>query len=231
MKKKILIAVAIIVVIIVGIFGYIVISDIIQEGKLNTELEELSNLTNAEEMDFDQIEERLNRTVTTGDYAKVEQSFKQYLSDNFDNMMQIANILNDEKMTTILTAENYENDGPEFTETKKYITETKKKLEELKSTYAGFYTEEKAMSYIQDKGLDEYYTEYYRNQIVGDIESLEGVDIVQSSIDELISVLDTAEEIINFLIKNEGKWQIEDENIVFDNDSLENEYEDLIGQL
>ena len=231
MKKKILIVVAIIVVIIVGIIGYMVISDMMQEGKLNTELEELSNLTNAEEMDFDQIEERLNRTVTTGDYAKVEQSFKQYLSDNFDNMMQIANILNDEKMTTILTAENYEDDGPEFTETKKYITETKNKLDELKNIYAEFYTEEKAMSYIQDKGLDEYYTEYYRNQIVGDIEEVEGIDIVQSSIDELIDVLDKSEEIINFLIKNEGKWQIEDENIVFDNDSLENEYEDLIGQL
>ena len=52
-------------------------------------------------LDIDQINERLDRTVTRGDYAVVEQSFKQYLKDNFDVSMKIADILNDEKITDV----------------------------------------------------------------------------------------------------------------------------------
>lgn len=231
MKKKILIVLAIIIVIAFVAIGYMVISDWRQEEKLNTELEELSSLTNAEEIDIEQIEERLNRTVTTGDYEVVERAFKQYLSDNFDNMIQIADILNDERMITLLTAENYEKDGPEFTETKKYLTETKQKLEELKNTYVEFYTEEKVMSYINDKGLDEYYVDYYKNEIVGDIASVEEINIVESSIDEVVAILEKTEEVIDLLIENNGAWQVENGNIVFESDSLSNQYNELIAQL
>ena len=85
MKKKIIIVVTVILVAIIGVIGYMVVSDMGQEDKLKTELSEINDLANAENIDMDEINKRLDRTVTTGDYAKVEDAFKSYLRDNFDN--------------------------------------------------------------------------------------------------------------------------------------------------
>ena len=64
MKKKVLIAVLIIIVIALVVMGYFVFSDMMQEDKLKTELSEIYQLTSAETIDMDAINERLNRTIT-----------------------------------------------------------------------------------------------------------------------------------------------------------------------
>ena len=52
MKKKVLITVLVIIVILLGVVGYFVISDMIQEDKLKTELQEINDLSNAETIDI-----------------------------------------------------------------------------------------------------------------------------------------------------------------------------------
>lgn len=231
MKKKVLIAILIIIVIAIAVVGYFVFSDMMQEDKLKTELSEIYQLTNAETIDMDAINERLNRTITKGDYAVVEEAFKSYLKDNFDNSIEIANILNDEKITSLLTVENYKEDGKDFTESKNYITTTRTTLENCKEKYTEFLTEEKAMSYINDKGLDSYYTDLYKEEFVGDMETSESDGIVESSIDEVISILNTSEEILNLLSENQDSWEIDGEIIVFSSESLSDEYNELVDAL
>lgn len=203
----------------------------IQEDRLRTELSEINNLANAETIDIDAINERLDRIVTTGDYAVVEDAFKSFLRESFDNSIQIANILNDEKITTLLTAENYKEDGKDFTESKNYITTTRATLEECKDKYSEFLTEEKAMSYINNKNLDSYYINLYKEEFVGDMGETEDDGIVENSIDEIISILNTSEEVLNLLSDNQNEWEIDGENIVFSNDNLANEYDNLIAKL
>ncbi len=231
MKKKILIILLIIIAIALVGVGYFVFTDMRQEEKLKTELYELDQLVNAENIDMDAIDDRLDRTVTTGDYAVVEDAFKSYLRENFDNSIQIAEILNDEKLTTLLTVENYQNDGKDFTESKNYIAETRTALEECKTKYTEFLTEEKAMSYINDKGLDSYYTDFYKNELIGDMSSAAQDMTVQDSIDQVIGILNTTEEVLNLLSKNQDGWEIDGENIVFDSDRLSDEYDTLINSL
>ena len=231
MKKKILITVLIIIIIAIGVVGYNVYKDMKQEENLKTELAELEQLANAETIDLNAINERLDRVVTTGDYAVVEEAFKSYLRENFENSIKIANILNDERITTLLTAQNYKEDGKDFTQSKNYITTTKAELEDCKTKYTEFFTEEKAMSYINNKGLDSYYTDLYKNEFVGDIEGEETVDTVENSINEVISILDTSEKILNLLSENQNSWEIQGENISFNNESLSNQYDSLINSL
>ena len=231
MKKKILIILLIVIVIALIGVGYFVFTDMGQEEKLKTELSELDQLVNAENINMDEVNNRLNRIVTTGDYAVVEEAFKSYLKENFDNSIEIANILNNEKMTTLLTVENYQNDGKDFTESKEYITNTKATLENCKNKYTEFLTEEKAMSYINDKGLDSYYIDLYKNEIVGDMSSASQDTTVQDSIDEVIEILNTSEEVLNLLSENQESWEIDGENIVFDSESLSNQYNELIKSL
>ena len=231
MKKKILIVLLIIIVIALVGVGYFVFTDMMQEDKLKTELSELNDLVNAENIDMYAINEKLDRRITTGDYEKVEDAYKSYLRDNFDNSIQIANILNDEKITTLLTVENYESDGKDFIESKEYITNTRETLEECKAKYTEFLTEEKAMSYINDKGLDSYYTDLYKNEFIGDMSSASQDTTVQNSIDEVITILNTSEEVLNLLSENQNSWEIEGEKIVFNSESLSNEYDELINSL
>ena len=231
MKKKVLIVLLIIIVIALVGVGYFVFTDMMQEDKLKTELSELNDLVNAENIDMDAINEKLERRITTGDYEKVEDAYKSYLRDNFDNSIQIANILNDEKITTLLTVENYESDGKDFTESKEYITNTRETLEECKNKYTEFLTEEKAMSYINDKGLDSYYTDLYKNEFIGDMSSASQDTTVQDSIDEVIGILNTTEEVLNLLSENQDSWKIDGENISFNSESLSNQYDELINSL
>lgn len=231
MKKKILIVLLIIIVIALVGVGYFVFTDMMQEDKLKTELSELNDLVNAENINMDEVNEKLDRRITTGDYEKVEDAYKSYLRDNFDNSIQIANILNDEKITTLLTVENYESDGKDFTESKEYITNTRETLEECKAKYTEFLTEEKAMSYINDKGLDSYYTDLYKNEFIGDMSSASQDTTVQDSIDEIITILNTSEEVLNLLSENQNSWEIDGENISFNSESLSNQYDELVKSL
>ena len=231
MKKKVLIVLLIIIVIALVGVGYFVFTDMQQEEKLKTELSELNDLVNAENIDMDAVNEKLDRRITTGDYEKVEDAYKSYLRDNFDNSIQIANILNDEKITTLLTVENYESDGKDFTESKEYITNTRTTLEDCKNKYTEFLTEEKAMSYINDKGLDSYYTDLYKNEFIGDMSTAAQDTTVQTSIDEVITILNTSEEVLNLLSENQNNWEIDEENISFNNESLSNQYDELVNSL
>lgn len=231
MKKKILIIVAVLIVVLLSIFGYLVYTDIQQEEKLKIELDELNQLANSENIDMNAINVKLEQTVTKGDYAIVEQSFKEYLKDNFDTTIKIAEILNDERLVNILTPENYLEDGKEFTKTKEYIISTREELEKCKTDYSEFFTEEKAMSYINDKGLDSYYTDLYKQELVGDIESGNEDQTVTDSIDDIIEILNISEGVIDFLIANADNWEVEDGTILFSNESLSSQYDQLIEEL
>ena len=134
-------------------------------------------------------------------------------------------------METLLTVENYESDGKDFTESKEYITNTRTTLEDCKNKYTEFLTEEKAMSYINDKGLDSYYTDLYREEFIGDMSSAAQDTTVQTSIDEVITILNTSEEVLNLLSENQNSWEIDGEKISFNNESLSNEYDELINSL
>ena len=231
MNKKILIAIFVIVAIVIGVVAYFVLSDYQQEEKLTAELTEISNLSNSENMDINKINEMLDRTVTKGDYAVVERACKEYLKDSFDNIVKIAEVMNDDKITNVLTVSNYQEDGKEFTNTKNYITTTKQTLEDCKAKYVEFFTQEKAMSYINDKGLDSYYTDLYKNEFVGDIESQYTDKTVENSIDEILGILNVYEEVINFLVENQNSWEISNDNIVFNSQSLSDQYTELVNKL
>ena len=85
------------------------------------------------------------------------------------------------------------------------------------------------MSYIEDKNLDEYYVNFYKDEIVKDMESNDTT--VADSIDEIIAILQNSEKVIDFLIANKNNWKIENDSIVFNNEDLSNQYMDLITQI
>lgn len=234
MKKKVIIIVTVVIVVLaisLGGFAYFVSSGLKQEEKLTAEMTELNELVDKEDYDKNAVKERLDRVITKGDYAIVEKACKQYLSDISVIGQKIDDILSDDSISELLSTENYKTDGPEFSNTRKYITETKQSLAELKSNYSELLTEDKIMSYITNKELDSYYTDLYRKELIGDLESEKNDKTVDNAINSVISLLDNIEKIIDFLIANKNDWHIEGENIVFNSNASLNKYNELLENL
>ena len=108
----------IIVLIVIGI-GILLVKDLKQEDTLREEILAFDNLTREENIDLEKIDEKIRKIKTTGDYGVVEKAVKEYWSDIINTSIDLTNILNDEKIEKVLTAENYKEDGPDFIETKK----------------------------------------------------------------------------------------------------------------
>ena len=199
-----------------------------QESNLKKELNEISEMVSDPDGDFKEISRRLNTTVTTGDYQKIEKAAKKYFTDILDNLIDIVTVLNDERITNILTVDNYVNDGKEFLTTRKYIKDTKEKLITGRDSYYELFTEEKVMTYLDGLTIDDYYRDFYRNEIIGDIENEKNDKTVEKAINQIIDMLDDSEKIINFLVENKNSWEVEGDTIVFDTNELVDQYNNLL---
>ncbi len=178
--------------------------------------------------EFKEISRRLNTTVTTGDYQKIEKAAKKYFTDILDDLIDLVTVLNDERITNILTVDNYVNDGKEFLTTRKYIKDTKEKLITGRDSYYELFTEEKVMTYLDGLTIDDYYRDFYRNEIIGDIENEKNDKTVEKAINQIIDMLDDSEKIINFLVENKNAWEVEGDTIVFDTNELVDQYNNLL---
>ena len=119
-----------IVLIVIGI-GILLVKDLKQEDTLREEILAFDNLTREENIDLEKIDEKIRKIKTTGDYGVVEKAVKEYWSDIINTSIDLTNILNDEKIEKVLTAENYKEDGPDFIETKKYLQEITRKSRKI----------------------------------------------------------------------------------------------------
>lgn len=232
MKKAIIgVVIAIVLVAVVGI-GVLVVNDFRQEDILRQEMLEFENLTRAENIDLDQIDQRIRELKTTGDYGVLEKAMKDYLADVVNVTVSIADILNDERIINALTPENYTEDGPDFVQTKQFLEEAKGKMEQYKTEVLTLLTNEGAMSYIENKNLDDYYIDLYKEIALSEDTAIEESNAeLEGSLDEAMSVIDTESQVINFLAENQSGWEIQGENIVFNSEELQNQYDELVSQI
>lgn len=232
MKKAIIgVVIAIVLVAVVGI-GVLVVNDFRQEDILRQEMLEFENLTRAEDIDLDQIDQRIRELKTTGDYGVLEKAMKDYLADVVNTSVSIANIINDERIVNALTPENYTEDGPDFVQTKQFLEQAKSDIEQYKTEVLTLLTNEGAMSYIEDKNLDQYYIDLYKEIALSEDTAIEESNTeLENSLDEMMKLLDVETQIINFLSENKDGWEIQGENIIFNNQTLQDQYNEYISQI
>ena len=86
------------------------------------------------------------------------------------------------------------------------------------------------MSYINNKNLDSYYVDFYKQELIGNPEDSKD-NIVEHEIDGIITILDSYNSVIDFLVTNKNSWKIEEENIIFANEELSNKFLELINDM
>ena len=78
-KKKIILIFLGLFLLFAGLVGYSVYKDIRMENQLKKEIFAIDDLVkNTESFNTTEFNKRINRTVTRGDYAKVEKAVKNY---------------------------------------------------------------------------------------------------------------------------------------------------------
>lgn len=230
--KKALIIIGIIVAIVLVLVTVMIIKDFNQEEKLRQELNEIDSLINFDEFDYDVVNERLGKTISSGDYLVVEKAAKKYLKDTIDTTLTFVNLVTDEKFSNVLTPENYKEDGPDFIKTKLYIKDTKEQIENNKNTILKQFDNETVLSYIENKNLDSYYVDFYKSlAFSSEAEINKSKQEIEQSINDVINTLNVYEEVINFLIENKNDWTIDGEYIIFSNNELSDQYNDLLLKL
>ena len=237
MKKstKIIIAIVIIVLIIVAIIGFLVIKDLKQEKNLEAELDELLSSMDTYPLKYDELETKLNRTITTGSYKEVENSVKAYIGSFISSIKSLDGLFDSDDIINAVSAENYKTDGPDFVKTKKNLSTASEELDKISEDLIAFFTEEKAMSFIKDKNLDDYYIDLYKKYTVADNESSSEIADTKKeltdSLNDFKKLINQEQEIINFLVKNKRSWKIENDEIVFYSQTLVDKYNSLINDI
>lgn len=227
-KKSIIIAIIVVALVVIGVIGFIAMSDLMQGITLRNEVDKIGKA--------DMIKDDIDMTIKTkGDYAVVEGTIKEYMNIYSVASKELAKILEDEQIAQVLTAENYKDDGPDFVKTKEYITKTRVAFNEKINLLIDMTSEEKMMEAIEEKGLKENFIDLYKelmlgNEIKTDLQEI--VNTLQESNTTINNILDTQEKIINMLIENKGKWQVNnDGEIEFESQKLVDQYNQFISSL
>lgn len=214
-SKKSIIIIAIAIVIIVGIIAVVgsFINENVQKQLISKEIDKI-NKTSQVDTDI----------KSKGKYADVEKVLKDYVVEYQSVANEIKDQYQNEKFTTILAADNYKNDGPEFTESKKMISDTKSKGEEVKTKLGEMVTKEYKEKRATDNGLEGKYKDLF----VDSIQFEQELQQVNTTIDNVNNYLGKIEDVFNFLTENKGKWEVNNNKVEFNEMSLVTKYNSLI---
>lgn len=220
-----IVAVVAIVVVVGGMIGY----DLNQKAILVSEVNKLvanKNLT-VDSIDAENMK-------STGKYAEVEKAIKTYLKEYAAEIQKITDIADDEKIKNILSIENYKSDGPEFNESLPYIEELEKNLSESSEKVIKLMDKEEILGYINNYDLSDKYKELYKTLM---LDEKTEKDLEQSqtqlkdSIDEYKEFVQSIKDVLNFLKENKSEWEIQNNLVMFNSQSLLNQYNKLTSKL
>ncbi len=226
-NKKFFIIFCFILIDVFLVVGFLVIRDSISFNELKREVIELSKL--------DITKDRYNRKIKShGDYATVEKAIKDYMDEYAVDIQYLSKMMNDERLSTILSYSNYEKDGPEFKESLDYLEKSKKEYNEKIDKLIANLDEENIDNYIYTRINDEYYVSLYHELIFETpmIDNLKNTKtLLEESREKMNLIYDTCIDTLNYLCLYNDKWKLEDGEIKFQTEDMYNYYMSLISKV
>ena len=185
--------------------------------------------------DMDVLEGKVDtKLYTSGDYQVVEKTMKDYIVEYVDVTREIVNRLSDEKFTNLLTYENVEQDGKEFTETLNYLNEQKTELQEGFDRVIAMSSDVEVMKAIEDKNVGTKYENLYREVMLdsslSDALKDEQTTLIETR-DDMMNFIDQYIEVFEFLKEHQNDYVLENGQILFQNESLLNQYQSYLNAL
>ena len=225
--KRLIFAIIVVILLIGGLIGgyYYIQNESQQAEVLQKEM--------AKVLETDIINEELDMSIKSKqNYAKVEETVKNYLNDAKKTFISMKNFCNEEQAFSILSAENINADPTDLLVVKQKIEEKKQELNNLISKTENLTNSSSIDKAIEDKNVKENYVEVYKNIMSN--ESMQQIlsDIKEKTVDEQEEAeerLKSLENSVDFLAKNSKYWEINDGKIQFTNTNKLAEYLEVLN--
>ncbi len=219
-KKKIFFSISFILLSMFLLVGFIVIRDATLLNDLKKEVVNLSKL--------DITKDRYNLDIkTSGKYAVVEKAIKTYLDDYAVLLQDSMKIVNDPQLTSILSYDNYQNDGPEFTKSISFLEKEKTDFNNNMEKLVNNLDDENIKKYIHEYTDDEYYVDLYE-ELMFSASMKDDISETKSLLErtkvKVNQVMDTSMEVLKFLVQQKESWKLEEGEIRFQTNDLYNQY-------
>lgn len=207
--------------------GYLVIRDKTNLINLEKEIKEINKL--------DITKDKFDRRVkTSGDYALVEKTIKNYLNDYSKGVQEVKNTMNDTKLTKVLSFDNYSTDGFEFVESFKYLSNTKEEFNKEIDLLIKKSDTKYIKKYINKKIKDNYYNDLC-NDLMITKERTKSFEETKKTLEEIKAkvnkVIDTSTEVLKLLKDNKDNCVLEDGQIKFKSKGVFDKYNELTNKI
>ena len=191
-----------------------------QERLLNKAVNELAS-KNVVSTNFN--DEKIN---TTGEYKVVAETIKEFLVKYSVQMKEVQNDLQQQQaiVSTLLNESNYTNDAPNFENSLKTLSDAKIKFDTDIENIKLLTSEESIMRLIENKKLSSEYLELYKKYFFSESTLKEMIakdsSVLLNTKNTVDNTYDGMINIFTFLVKNQGKWEVSNGNVVFEDFSL-----------
>ncbi len=233
MKRKYIIIISIISLVLLATitFGKIGL-DFYKETKIKEEIKEIMKYINNSNYTDQKLTEILERSVVKkGDYNEVETSIKNYYKDLANDLSNLQFLLSEDNFVNYLSADNLKEDQPNFIKSKANLVNSASQIEEV---YQNINTRTTDINtkryYIADKQVKTYYKDFYLSLIEDNITE-EFTKRIKAEKNNGIEKTKTYNQVLDFLIANEGHWNLNQDIIVFDETTLYEEYLNITKSL
>lgn len=233
MKRKYIIIISIISLVLLATitFGKIGL-DFYKETKIKEEIKEIMKYINNSNYTDQKLTEILERSVVKkGDYNEVETSIKNYYKDLANDLSNLQFLLSEDNFVNYLSADNLKEDQPNFIKSKAKLVNSASQIEEV---YQNINTRTTDINtkryYIADKQVKTYYKDFYLSLIEDNITE-EFTKKITAEKSNGVEKTKTYNQVLDFLIANEGHWNLNQDIIVFDETTLYEEYLNITKSL
>ena len=183
--------------------------------------------------DTDLLKDDIDMKIkTTGKYAVVEETVKEYLNNAKNTYKELMECCSDKEVANILTKENITADEKKLSVVKQKVEEYGTKLENLGKQAENIAEEDTINKAIEEKHLRNYYDDIYKNIMHNEKIKLELKTIEQKIKEETELVakkIEALKKAVDYLKENERYWELEKGKIQFTNVYKLSQYYQLLN--
>ena len=225
-NKKKIIGMVLIIILIIALIAVTILYNNFSETQLNLLTEESNKL-----IQQDLINEEIDEEIKTQkDYAVVEKTIKEYLSNIKNIYLEMENLNSKINADEIFSASNVQDH--KFNNVDPLIEEIREKSKEYLEQCKALIGEEKikeAINSVQFSTPIPNRREYYSDTMKSQLTKIE--ESVEQSKDNMYDKYSVLSKIKTHLEENARYWDVKDDKIVFTNANIMVEYYDLINEL
>ena len=226
-KNRIILIIVILLIDIFLILSFIRINEAININNLNHRFYHLLEI-NITSDEYD------NKLDTTGKYRTAEKAMNSYFIDYSKDVKALLDVISDNELTSLLSVDKYNNENNNLNNKISMIDKTREDLDNKFNKLYDYSKEDSIKRYIRSKTTNKGAIEVF-NKYMLSIDAHDHFDdcnsILKAKQDEVNNILETSKEVYTFLINNEGKWLIKDNQIQFANGSLKEQYDGMVSKV